>query len=333
MNNDFFELANKILSKQYTTDEKKLHNYLLHNNDYKKFFYWYMSKWENKKDFSSKIFNYSRGLKLLRTKIAQSENGTVGIRTNEFWLTKKFVQLAASIVIIISFGIISFNYIKGDLEQSQDKIITYVSGKGERTKLELPDGSWVYLNSKSKISYPEKFSKKERKVELSGEAFFEVVHDEKHPFVVQTGEISTTVLGTTFNVSTQQDFVTVTLETGKVKINGIKNSKGIYLNPGEQFRFNIQNGKYRKAEVNTSLFTDWRNGILQFNEISFGDAIHQLENWYNIQIQCDSKELLHRNIRGKYMNEDFKTVMEDLEFMFEFNYEFLNDSAVKIKSN
>lgn len=333
-NNDFFELATKILSGQDTSEDKSMHQFLMKNEEYKKFFLWYKSKWSGKKAISGRNFSYSRGLELLKIKITESENKLTKIPTIKTRLDRRILQIAASVVIIIGLGYLSYNLINSDSNQPQDvAVLTESTERGERVQIELPDGSKVHLNSESTIFYPENFDKKERKVQLTGEAFFEVARDEKRPFIVRSGEITTTVLGTKFNVSNRSNNVFVTLESGKVKVSLINSEGEFFLIPGEQFSFDISTGIARKTRVKTSLFTDWRNGILQFNEINFAEAIQKLENWYNVKIECNSEELLYRNIRGKYANEELKTVLEDLEFMFDFNYEFVNDSAILINNN
>ena len=333
-NNDFFELATKILSGQETPEDRNLHLFLMKNEEYGKFFIWYKSKWEEKQTSSGRNFNYSRGLELLRTKINAVEHKSPKFSTKEFQLGKRIWQIAASVVILLGLGYLSYSLINNTSNQQPQNIalVTKITERGERVRIELPDGSIVYMNSESEISYPERFDKKERKVYIKGEAFFEVVREEKHPFTVRTGKIKTTVLGTKFNVLSKPDNVSVTLETGKVKVSMDNVGDEFFLAPGEQFSFDIARGITKKTKVNTGLFTEWRNGTLQFNEINFSKAIKQLENWYDVEIECNSEELLNRNIRGKYANEELKMVLEDLEFMFDFNYEFVNDSAIIINS-
>lgn len=328
---DFFELATKILSGQGTSEDKTLHIFLLKNEEYRKFFLWYQSKWNAEETVFGKDYNYLRGLELLRTKITESENKITRIPSIKSRLDRRIIQIAASIIIIIGLGYLSYNITKKESGETQNiAFVTKSTKRGERTKIELPDGSIVHLNSESNITYPEIFNKKLRKIQLEGEAFFEVVSDEKRPFIVHSGEITTTVLGTKFNVSNRSNNVYVTLESGKVKVSQSNSEKEFFLIPGDQFSYDITTGITRKTKVKTSLFTDWRNGTLQFNEINFAEAIKKIENWYNIEIECNSEDLLKRNIRGKYDNEELKTVLEDLEFMFDFKYEFVNDSAIII---
>lgn len=147
-------------------------------------------------------------------------------------------------------------------------------------QLNLPDGTKVWLNAASSLKYPANFSsKKERSVELTGEAYFEVAKDKNHPFVVKSAGQEVKVLGTHFNVNAYSDEhnVRTTLLEGSVKIND-----RVLLVPGEQSVF--AGGQLSVKSVNVSDAIDWKNGEFVFNKEPLNDILRKVSRWYNVDV-------------------------------------------------
>jgi ferric-dicitrate binding protein FerR (iron transport regulator) len=207
------------------------------------------------------------------------------------------------------------------------------TGKNEIKEISLPDGSLVWLNANTTLSYePVLFNKKQRVVRIeSGEAFFEVVKDRKVPFVVQSNSFKTTVLGTSFNVNCDGEWISVTVETGKVHLAKTDQSAEVILEKGQQATFYPMAKNFEVNETATPLSGRWRENILSLNEIPLKDAFDKMEEWYKVKIECESPLLLSRTIRGTYTNEPLQKVLEDLAFMLDIQYEWVNDSTVIIR--
>ena len=160
---------------------------------------------------------------------------------------------------------------------------------GENTVI-LADGTTVHLNAGSKLTYPVRFAGKRRTVVLEGEAYFEVVQDESHPFVVQThlGEI--TVLGTAFNVNAYADapICYTTLVRGKVKFS-TPNAETITLSPGEQAVVFANSSTKRKVDLEE--YVGWVDGMYIFNNRPLGDIMKTFERWYDIQVYYETPNL------------------------------------------
>ena len=160
---------------------------------------------------------------------------------------------------------------------------------GENTVI-LADGTTVHLNAGSKLTYPVRFAGKRRVVALEGEAYFEVVQDESHPFVVQThlGEI--TVLGTAFNVNAYADapICYTTLVRGKVKFS-TPNAETITLSPGEQAVVFANSSTKRKVDLEE--YVGWVDGMYIFNDRPLGDIMKTFERWYDIQVYYETPDL------------------------------------------
>lgn len=149
-------------------------------------------------------------------------------------------------------------------------------------RLQLSDGTVVYLNSGSKLRYPVTFKGAERKVFLEGEAYFEVTKDEQHPFRVEVRNVEVEVLGTSFNINAypEREDVQTTLASGKVRVaNG---EKYVVLAPGEQA--SCVQDDIRVKEVDVREFTSWKNGLFIFNRMTLKDIMIQMERWYGLQV-------------------------------------------------
>jgi len=141
----------------------------------------------------------------------------------------------------------------------------------------LPDGSKVWLNAQSSITFPTAFNGKERIVKITGEALFEVAHNAEHPFKVQTEKQTIEDIGTTFNVNayTDEAATKTTLIEGKVKVNDM------FLEPGQQ-----SDGTHIKT-VNTRRYTAWRNGDFYFEDDNIQTVMRELSRWYNVKINYE----------------------------------------------
>lgn len=155
--------------------------------------------------------------------------------------------------------------------------------QGGEYQVVLADGTRVWINSESELRFPSVFAKAERVVELVGEAYFEVSRDTLHPFVVISGETSIRVLGTSFNVCSyeEDDFEQVTLAEGAVNVN--YRSREYRLKPGEQFELKKDGCEAVVREVNTDLYTSWKDGMFRFQNMPLDDLMQKLQRWYDIE--------------------------------------------------
>ncbi|MBO9676062.1 MAG: FecR domain-containing protein [Sphingobacteriaceae bacterium] len=180
----------------------------------------------------------------------------------------------------------AIRYKDGALLETEDQIqnFTLTTPKGGQYRITLADGTKVWLNAASSISYPSAFAGKERRVVVQGEAYFEVAHNARKPFIVSTDKQDIKVLGTAFNVNSyENEGVTVTtLIHGRVQLSSAGISKPAYLNPGEQSVLNQYAFQIRPVDV--SLSTAWKDGEFIFTATALTAALRQIERWYNLDI-------------------------------------------------
>lgn len=156
--------------------------------------------------------------------------------------------------------------------------------KGGQFRVMLADGTQVWLNAMSSLRYPVTFSESTRKVELSGEAYFEVAASPRQPFLVKVNDMELTVLGTSFNVNAypEETFVHTTLLTGKVVVK--HNHVSLPLMKGYQAALNRRTGQLTSIPVNTAEAVAWKNGKFLFNGTPMKDIMRQLSRWYNVEV-------------------------------------------------
>ncbi|WCT12078.1 FecR family protein [Mucilaginibacter jinjuensis] len=199
----------------------------------------------------------------------------------------------------------------------------------------LPDGSRVWLNVGSIFKYPKSFSGKTRMVELvDGRAFFDIRHDDKHPFIVKTRRVNITVLGTSFDVSNyKKDGQTrVSVVTGKVGVSLTNRSKDVLmLLPQQQIVLSNITNQLIKEPVHEAMVNAWCKNSFVFEQESLANVFNALEKEYNTKITVENKELLNERISIKLGNQHLDTIMEILSFTKHFKYQIANDSTVVVK--
>lgn len=211
---------------------------------------------------------------------------------------------------------------------------TISTSVGMRGSINLPDGSRVTLNSGSEIKYPTRFTKGTREVQLTGEAFFEVTKDKRHPFIVKTGKLNVEVLGTTFNVSAYNDDkpVEVVLATGRINLfsgeGREKKSLGI-LQPGHRAVYNPLDNKISVSGVDTDKYLAWREGNIIFRDDSMSEVINRLERWFNVDIYVADDQILDYEITAKFHDETLEQVLTLLRLSSGIEYSIEKNSQLK----
>lgn len=197
-------------------------------------------------------------------------------------------------------------------------------------RLQLSDGTVVYLNSGSKLRYPVIFKGAERRVFLEGEAYFEVARDERHPFRVEVKDVEVEVLGTSFNINAypEREEVRTTLVSGKVRVTSGKN--GVVLSPGEQAA--CANGDIRVQEVEVREFISWKDGLFIFNRMSLKDIMIQLERWYNLKVIFFDSEIEEYTFTGMIdKNLPVKETFKVIEKVVDVNFSLKDGNVIVTK--
>lgn len=228
----------------------------------------------------------------------------------------EFLKVAA--VILITFlGTKAFFDGKEDPVNMQTVIVP----AGQRAELLLADGTKVWLNSRSKLKFPDRFQKDARNVELDGEGYFEVTHKEEAPFTVHTSRYDVKVLGTEFNVkayNSKNQFETSLLK-GCVEVSDANKSQIVRLRPDEQV---ISDGSQliRSVILDKNYFR-WKEGLLCLDDESIGGLIDKLELYYDVKIIVQQASLMKYHYSGKFrISDGVEHVLKVLQLKHKFTY-------------
>ena len=207
-----------------------------------------------------------------------------------------------------------------------DKAIAKLSGKEKQLCLDIPrggefkiileDSTEVWLNSESQLIYPEKFSEKERRVIVKGEAYFKVAHESNRPFRVETDGQLVTVHGTQFNVKSYKEDkkVATTLVEGSISLCKKNSSGEVMLSPGHQSLFDKQSATTQIQPVNAEMVTSWRLGKFVFENQTLEEIMQELSRWYSFNYEFANADLRQIEFMGSIpRNSKFATVLTILE--------------------
>ena len=194
--------------------------------------------------------------------------------------------------------------------------------KGGEYKIVLDDGTEIWLNSASELKYPAHFVGNERRVQLTGEAYFQVARNEAAPFIVETRDMDVKVLGTSFNVSVYEDEESchATLVEGRVEVNDKVNGERVVLTPGKQAL--LRGGEMTVREVNTKLYTLWRLDRFTFASEDMEGVIRKLSRWYNVDFFFANSSMKQKRFTGslpKYA--DISQVLKMIEMTTDIKFE------------
>lgn len=234
---------------------------------------------------------------------------------------KPFMGYAAAICV----AVLSTWSVMKRTELAESKAVSFEefsTPAGQRAKVKLHDGTTVWLNARSSLRYPNHFSGNQRRVELDGEAFFEVTHNENTPFVVSTGKLDIRVLGTKFNVFAykgRNEFNTSLVE-GSVKICDSGNDSDlVVLEPNQSVE--LLNGQLVKRAFRNADFLLWKEGIYSFDDQPFHQIVKKLELYYDITIIVQNKKLADYRFSGKFRQRDgVESVLHTLQKVYNFSY-------------
>ena len=195
---------------------------------------------------------------------------------------------------------------------------------GQISEFVLSDGTHAWLNSGTTIKFPSMFDQTNREIFLEGEAYFKVTSNKKKPFLVRSGDLTTKVVGTEFNVSAYAESQTIetTLIKGAVEILGYSDEKIVGLSPGQQFYYTKTTGRYTLNKIDTEPFEAWKEGVLIFRDQSLKEVSSKLERWYNIEISFGDNLVGDYKFSGTLLKEKpFDQILQAIKLTLPISYE------------
>ncbi len=298
--------------------EKQIIKYIkgeLNSSEEREVIEWIRSHADNQKKFT--LLKAQHVASQLRT-IPENDSQVYYKKFSKQVKTKKEYKYAATIfgAMLIAFLITYYMESPGVATKHAtqndqiEQFNTIISKEGNH-KVTLPDGSSITLNVDSELVFPKKFSDSIREVTLTGEAFFEITHNDNKPFIVNANEIKIKVLGTSFNVKSysKDEKIETTLVTGKVEL--IKDEETpVILAPSQKAVFFKSENKLKIEEVNSSNIIAWKDGKLIFSNTSMEDVIVDLERKYDVKFIINSPKLLAYEYTGTFDNLSIDEVLD-----------------------
>jgi ferric-dicitrate binding protein FerR (iron transport regulator) len=286
-------------------EENALNSWIESSTTNKQVYFQLEELWNHKQDQtnnSQSIAAYDKLINRIRfAEVIQTESRVQRITSQ----VNQFVKYAAIIIFILSFGFLSYYYVTE--ERSKDEFCVISVPKGNKSEIMLPDGSKIWLNNNSRLVYPKKFNKNERKVDLVGEAYFEIKKNVKVPFIVRTSDVSIKVLGTKFNVSAYPNdkFIETTLISGKVTVNSNDNpEQESVLDPGQSLTYDKVSNHTTISRVDTKFYTYWMKGEFVFKDEKFETLVKRIERIYNVEIIFQDQSLKEKTYTGDFKVDD-----------------------------
>lgn len=232
---------------------------------------------------------------------------------------KTYMALAASVALLACFIYLYAH----ETNLPVTEMVSKSNEAGQRSRISLPDGSTVFLNAESSLQYNSNFSDNERKVFLEGEAFFEVAKDTLRPFTVTTGQLSTTALGTSFNINSYPDKneMQVVLLTGKILIKDTVSNETAILSSGEAVILKKDTRGIEKITVNADNIVLWKDGIIHFEKTEFEEVINVLEKWYDVEFVIQNHPAQNLVCSGTFEKQYLSNVLKSIGFALGFDYE------------
>jgi len=251
------------------------------------------------------------------------ENNVVEHRIIPVW-----AKWAASVAVIMTIaGLSFFTFFRNNPD-----LISLQTGSEANTLIQtLTDGSVVYLANNTTFSYPEKFSSNERKVNLTGEAFFDITPNPNKPFRIETDQVVIEVLGTAFNVkSDNSNFFELAVERGKVRVT-LKSdpSQNQIVLPGEKIS-SSSNHLVKTKNENSNYFT-WKTNQMQFKDESLSNIVNVINKNYKSNIKLLNQELADRKLTVTFYNNSLSTITELICLSLNLKKEAQSDSTIIIK--
>ncbi|HEY4788673.1 MAG TPA: FecR domain-containing protein [Bacteroidales bacterium] len=324
--------------KEENIDWKLITKYLgreLDEKEKEEFMQWKSASDKNDKEVSNaeRIWDlsYSKGSEVFNTDSAwtKMENRihvpSIGKVAKERRLTTQIMRIAASFLILVTIGIAAYWFVG-----KRDYVKIIAENHKILTPIILPDGTKVYLNKGASLKYPKVFDKAFRDVELTGEAFFEVTHNENQPFVIQTPRAKVKVLGTSFNVAAYQnsDSVQVVVETGTVELSPKTGNEKIRLTKGNTGVYYANDHKLLKSAESDVNTTSWKTNIIIFKNVDLLYVTKVLSRVFSQSFSFENDKLKKCRVNSDFKDANLDNIIKTISIINKVDIKKANNGYV-----
>jgi transmembrane sensor len=321
-NMDYKELIIKFITKEITENEiDVLKSYLDKDAESRRIFNQENELWqESDAKTNLEYFKTDEGWYNISSKLGIGKNRFKSVIINKYKF--RMMLAAASVACLIGIGGLSLWLIERDSVKHTVVANTIVStDEGQKVRIYLSDSTQVYMNSGSSIKYDANYNIHDRKVKLTGEAFFDVRTNPEKPFVVQLGKMTVSATGTRFNVLSydNENRIETTLEEGKIQI-AIKGQDIINMKSGQQVVYFTNTNKAVVRDVPTETYTSWKENKLRFNDTPLEETLRKIGRKYNVTFQILNRDILDLKYTATFIDESIEEVMQMLKAVSPITY-------------
>ncbi len=310
MDEQIFQLFSKHLSKEITQEESVALQTLLHTNpEVQAHFEDFIILWEQTGIFKNS-FNTDSGYEILKMKIKT--------RKQKPGFLLRAVAVFVGVLLVSGFLLLD--------AQRKTRIVASTN----ILQLTLRDSSKVVLNKGAVLSYSNpRIMPFKRKVSLQGEGYFEITHNPQNPFLVKTEEFDVQVLGTKFNVKTEENESIIILSEGKVHLMNFTNKhEEMHLNPGDMVTVNRKSRAVIKSKVNPDLFTIWKEKRIIFNHFNLVEVSKIIQNVFGKEVKINNNNLFNKYLNGSAPVDDLQVLLNALAEVLDEEIYLKNDTII-----
>lgn len=243
-----------------------------------------------------------------------------------------WLRVAASVLLLSMLSYFTWNYIGPRWQvKAEPELITVSSTPGNTVRILLDDGSLIWLKGSSRLSYPAKFSEETRQIAFEGEALFEVEKDPNRPFIIDCDHATTTVLGTSFNIKSDERSLEVVVLTGKVSVVSKGEKEAIVVTPDEKLIYNQQHSTLRKvAAADSEKLAAVNNTgyLMKFEDTRMRDVIRRIEEKFDVKITLSNTELGNCVITADLTDQSLEKTLSMIGQTLDYEYEIADGEII-----
>jgi ferric-dicitrate binding protein FerR (iron transport regulator) len=320
---EYHNLINKFFAEEISDSEMVLLKSLLDRNpENRRIFNEENELWQEVSEQTKlKHYNTDTGWMNISSRLGLREKNSRSIiilSKNNF----RILIAAATIACLIAIGALGSRMAeKTTFQRTFAASTTVTTNEGEKAHIFLADSTEITLNSGSTLQYNGQYNINDRKVKLTGEAFFYVRTNPEKPFVVQLDQMSVSATGTRFNIFSfgNEDRVETTLEEGVITVS-IKGSEPVKVKSGQQVVYFMKSKKVLVRDVVTDTYTSWKENKLRFNDTPFEEVLRRIGRKYNVRFEISNRDLLNLKYTATFIDESIEDVMQMLKTVSPITY-------------
>jgi len=311
----------QLLGEASPGEEEAVNEWINENAANKEYYNQLKKVWDNSKKLAvDSTLDVDKAWERFQKRVAiQNETPKIVNRSRFSW-----IRIAASFILIAGLGVAAYFMINNNESKEM------VAQAGQNVLVDtLPDGSVITLNKRSTITYPSKFKGDTRAIALKGEAFFSVAPDKKKPFIISVNDVQVTVVGTSFNIKSENGNTEIVVETGIVQVT--RSGKTVELIAGEKIVMSAIDNNATKEKVSDKLYNYYRSKEFVCDDTPLWKLVQVVNEAYDAKIVIGRKELNDMRLTTTFNNESLEQVLDVIQLTFEITVTKKEDGQIILK--